>query len=64
MLDLKPRRRQVLRETLRELANLFAGAMVVGQFVGDQPLSSWVLIGGVAMWAILVGLALVLAGGK
>ena len=37
MLRLKPRRRAVLVETLRELANLVAGALVLGRLVGNQP---------------------------
>jgi hypothetical protein len=36
MLRLTARHREVLTETLRELANLVAGAMVLGQFVGQQ----------------------------
>ena len=64
MLRLKPRRRAVLSETFRELANLAAGAMVLGQFVGQQPLSFGALLAGVAMWVTLVGLALLYAGDK
>lgn len=64
MLRLKPKRRTVLSETFRELANLAAGAMVLGQFVGQQPLSFGVLLAGVAMWVMLVGLALLYAGDK
>jgi len=64
MLRLKPRRRTVLSEAFRELANLAAGAMVLGQFVGQQPLSFGVLLAGVAMWVTLVGLALLYAGDK
>ena len=62
MLRLKTRRRAVLVETLRELANLAAGALVLGQFVGQQPLSVWVIVGGVATWLALVGLAVLLTG--
>jgi hypothetical protein len=62
MLRLKPRRRAVLVETLRELANLAAGALVLGQFVGQQPLSLWVISGGVAAWFALVAVAILLTG--
>ena len=62
MLRLKARRRGVLVETLRELANLAAGALVLGQFVGQQPLSVWVVLGGIALWVVLVGWAVLLTG--
>ena len=39
MLRLGSSRRAVLSETFRELANLAGGAMVLGQFVGERPLS-------------------------
>jgi hypothetical protein len=62
MLRLKTRQRAVLVETLRELANLAAGALVLGQFVGLQPLSVWVVLGGLASWVALVGAAILLSG--
>jgi hypothetical protein len=62
MLRLKARRRAVLVETLRELANLVAGALVLGQFVGPQPASAWVVLGGLGSWVALVGLAILLTG--
>ena len=60
MLRLKPRRRAALGETLRELANLAAGALVLGQFVGEQRLSPRSVLAGIAVWLALVGLALLL----
>lgn len=61
MLRLKPRRRAVLVETLRELANLTAGALVLAQFVGQRPLSVGLALAGVASWVALVVMAVVLA---
>jgi hypothetical protein len=51
-----------LVETLRELANLSAGALVLGQFVGLQPLSVRVVLGGLPSWLALVGAAILLSG--
>jgi hypothetical protein len=54
--------RAVLSETFRELANLAGGAMVLGQFVGERPLSAGIVLIGLLAWMILVGLALFYAG--
>jgi len=62
MLRLKTGQRAVLVETLRELANLVAGALVLGQFVGPRPMSVWVVLGGVASWLALVGVAMLMTG--
>lgn len=62
MLRLTKARRAALAQTFRELANLAAGAMVLGQFVGERSFSPAVLLIGIAMWAALVGLALVFTG--
>ena len=64
MIRLKPRQRTALGETLRELANLVAGALVLGQFVGERRLSIWSVLAGIAAWFVLVGLVLLLAGEK
>ena len=62
MLRLKPKQRVALGETFRELANLLAGPLALGQFVG-QALPSWrLLLAGVAMWILLVSIGLVLIG--
>jgi len=50
MLRLKPQRRAALGETLRELANLAAGALVLGQFVGEQRLSTGSILAGILLW--------------
>lgn len=64
MLRLKARRRVVLVETLRELANLVAGALVLSQFIGQQPLSLSLVLAGVTAWLSLLGLALLFAEGS
>ena len=61
MLRLSPRRRTVLVETFRELANLAAAALVLGWFVSREPWSLWLFLGGIAAWLVLVGLAVALA---
>jgi hypothetical protein len=60
MLRLTKEQRCALSETLRDLANLAAAALVLGQFVGERPRSGWLLCGGVALWLALVALALLL----
>jgi hypothetical protein len=62
MLRLKPRRRTVLVETFRELANLAAAALVLARFAGEQPLSTALVIGGAITWLLLVSLAFWIAG--
>jgi hypothetical protein len=62
MLRLEPRQRAALSETIRELANLVAAALVVGQVITARP-QAWLIAGGIAIWAIwlaFVGLALLL----
>ena len=62
MLRLKSRQRAALRETLRELANLVAAALVLGQFVGQQPPSWSLILAGRATWIITISIALALIG--
>jgi hypothetical protein len=51
-----------LGQTLRELANLAAAALVFGQFVG-QGFLSWGLVGaGTMFWMIVVWLRLLMEG--
>lgn len=60
MIRLDPQQRVALSETIRDLANLVAAALVLGQFVGERPFS-WLLItmGSVAWLTLVVfGLAL------
>lgn len=62
MLRFSSRQRAALGETLRELANFAAAALVFGQFVGQQHLSWRVLLAGGALWLVFVSYALVLEG--
>jgi|RhiMethySRZTD1v2_1073278.scaffolds.fasta_scaffold235702_2 hypothetical protein len=61
MIRLERRQRDALSETLRELANLNAAALVVGQIVIAQPRLSLILAG-IAFWLAFVGWALLLEG--
>ena len=63
MLRLKPRQREVLADKLPDLANVGAALFVLGQFVGQEPLSPRLLLGGMVLWAVLLILALSFAGG-
>ena len=64
MLRLSSRRRAVLSDTFRELANLFMGALVLGQFASGGRWSFAVFSAGIAVWFILVWVALFFAGDK
>ena len=55
MLRLGPLRRRLLAETLRELANLVVGALVLGQFLVQQARSPWLMLTGIALWFVFVG---------
>jgi len=54
MVRLSRTQRTLLAETLRDIANLAAGAMVFGQFLADAMFSTGVALGGVAVWIVLV----------
>ena len=58
MLRLDKTQRRALSETLRQLANLVAGALVLGQFVGQRPFSFILLMAGVAVWVVFVSVGL------
>jgi hypothetical protein len=62
MLRLNRRQRSALSETVRELANLTFAALVLGQFVMDEPISWSMLLLGVSLWAVCVGGAIALDG--
>ena len=61
MVRLKKEQRALLAETLRDIANIAAGAMVFGQFLADAMFSSRVAFGGLTLWVVLVGCAILLA---
>ena len=56
MLRLTSARRGLLAEAFRELANLSAGALVLGQFVG-QRLSLGLVLAGLTTWFVLIAVA-------
>ena len=60
MLRLTEQQRSALSETLRDFANLEAGALVLTQFVGERPMSWSLILVGMAAWVVFVGLALLL----
>lgn len=62
MLVLNREQRNLLAETLRDIANIAAGAMVFGQFLADHTFSFWIAVGGVIVWIGLVMCAIALAG--
>jgi len=62
MIRFKPRQRAALGDTLRELANFAAAALVFGQFVGQQQPSWRLPVAGIGLWLVLVAYALVLEG--
>ena len=63
MVRLNRQQRMLLAETLRDIANIAAGAMVFGQFIGSQTLSYSIAAFGMGVWVALVTFAMVLAGG-
>ena len=54
MLELTTQQRVLLAETSRDIANIAAGAMVFGQFLGGRPFSASIALGGVLVWVSLV----------
>ena len=61
MLRLTHPQRVLLAETLRDIANIAAGAMVFGQFIGSQTFSFRIAAFGMGVWIVLVAFATVLA---
>jgi hypothetical protein len=62
MLRLKKRQRAALGATLRELANLTAGALILGQLVSQQPFSWRLVLAGAAIWVVLIMIVLGILG--
>ncbi|HEX2458611.1 MAG TPA: hypothetical protein VHJ58_00560 [Vicinamibacterales bacterium] len=50
MVRLNRQQRMLLAETLRDIANIAAGAMVFGQFIGSQTLSYSIAAFGMGVW--------------
>lgn len=62
MVRLEKEQRTLFAETLTDIANIAAGAMVFGQFLGSQTFSFRMAIFGIGVWVALVAFAIVLAG--
>jgi hypothetical protein len=60
MLRLERGQRVALSHTVRDLANLVAAALVVGQFVGEQSFSWRLMLLGATGWIALVVFGLIL----
>ena len=60
-LALQYQQRMLLAETVRDIANIAAGAMVFGQFLGAQVFSLWTAVGGAVVWVGFVSWAIALA---
>lgn len=62
MLRLIRAQRAVLLEKVPDVANLAVGALVFGQFLGEEPYSLRLALFGVASWTALMALTFVIAG--
>ena len=60
MIRFTTRQRVALGETVRELANYGAAALVFGQLVGQAAVSWPLILAGMMLWVALVWFALVL----
>jgi len=58
MLRLKRAQRTVLIETLRDAANVAAGALIFGQALSDRDYSLALGALGVSVWLVLLGVAI------
>jgi hypothetical protein len=60
MLRLTPRQRTVLADTVPDGANIVAGALVIGFFLGE-PRASWTLLAaGIAVWGAALAFAVMM----
>lgn len=64
MLVFNREQRTLLAETLRDIANIAAGAMIFGQFFADETFSPRIAVEGLAVWGSLVAFSLFLMGRK
>lgn len=62
MIRLDRGQRGALGETFRELANLIAAVLVLGQFVTPQPPSWRLMLTGITAWVAFVVLGVLLEG--
>ncbi len=61
MVGLTDEQRVVLIDKLPDVANVAVGALVFGQFIGNGPVSWWLIAIGFVLWMVLGGLALYFA---
>jgi hypothetical protein len=64
MLRLRRVGRALVADKLSDAANLAAGAMVFGQFLGDRPFSPGLMVVGAAIWLGFVWCGVVLVERK
>ena len=64
MIVLNRRQRAVLSDKLPDVANVAAGALVFGQFLGGRPFSLRLAVVGFALWILFVVCSVLLAGGS
>ena len=62
MLRLKHGQRELLAETFKDIANVAAGAMIFGQFIGEGSFSFPVAVIGGSIWLAFVATAVRLSG--
>jgi hypothetical protein len=62
MVGLTAGQRAVFGEKFVDLANYAAAALVFGQFVGQQPFSWGILIGGITAWLVFAATSFWLMG--
>ena len=64
MLELTNRQREMLVDKLPDAANVAAGALFFGQFLGERSFSLSLAALGVGLWVFLTFCSFALAGGK
>lgn len=64
MVELNEAQREVLVDKLPDVANIAAGALFFGQFLGEHIFSFRLAPFGVGIWVFLTACAVALAGGK
>jgi hypothetical protein len=64
MVRLTRQQRADLGATVRELANLVAAALILGQLVGGERFSWRLFVTGVVGWIVFVGFALAVSRGE
>ena len=64
MLPLDDAQRALLTDKVPDAANLAAGALFFGQFLGDRPFSLTQALWGIGVWIAFMAFAIVLAAGR